>query len=67
MTGKQYPAEVVNKNDKERIFREMHDSAIGGHPGESKIYDKVRKIYYWAGCLLVLFLQIFYIPYFAIY
>jgi len=37
---------IFNKQDREKIFREEHDSCMGGHCGMCKAVDKVREKYY---------------------
>lgn len=32
---------------RDEIFKEMHDSAIGGHRGVSKSYNRIKQQYYW--------------------
>ena len=27
----------------------MHESCIGGHPGETKTINKIKKLFYWPG------------------
>ena len=32
-----------------KIIQECHDSAVGGHKGETKTLDRVRERFYWKG------------------
>ncbi|KAL7298433.1 hypothetical protein TKK_0008222 [Trichogramma kaykai] len=32
---------------RDEIFDEMHNSAIGGHRGISKTYNRIKRLYYW--------------------
>jgi len=46
----QYLADVVSSDkEKQTIFKENHDSALGGHPGETKTINKISVRYYWPG------------------
>ena len=48
--GEIYWAKVVfEAGERQRVFREEHNSVIGGHAGVSKTLDKVREKYYWPG------------------
>lgn len=37
----------VEIEDRDKIFKEMHDSPQGGHRGNLKTYLRIRKNYYW--------------------
>ena len=39
--------QYVTENRRDEIFRELHDSPIGGHRGVSKTFNRIRKDYYW--------------------
>lgn len=39
--------EYVPLEKRDEIFKELHDSPIGGHRGVSKTYNRVRQKYYW--------------------
>ena len=38
-----------NKNLKEEILREHHDPADVGHPGQHRIQELIKRIYWWPG------------------
>ena len=39
--------ETPPETDQERLIREYHCSATGGHKGSNKIYEKIRENFYW--------------------
>ena len=39
----QYPT----KEQRSQLIEEAHSSAIGGHKGVTKTYNRIRQIYYW--------------------
>ena len=39
----QYPT----KEQKNQLIKEAHSSAIGGHKGVEKTYNRIRQRYYW--------------------
>ena len=39
----QYP----ERKEREKILKEMHSSAVGGHRGITKTYNRIRQHYYW--------------------
>ena len=38
---------VPRVEDRYRLIKEYHESAIGGHKGMMKTYDKLAHVYYW--------------------
>ena len=38
-----------NKNLKEEILREHHDPADVGHPGQHRMQELIKRIYWWPG------------------
>ena len=38
---------VPKLEDRYRIINEYHESAVGGHKGITKIYDRLAHEYYW--------------------
>lgn len=39
--------QYVEGKDRDKIFLELHNSAIGGHRGVSKTFNRIRTYYYW--------------------
>lgn len=44
------PINILNECEKLEIFKKFHDDPIyGGHPGQKKLYAKIRSNYQWKG------------------
>lgn len=43
------PQLVIPANQVAEILRELHDSAIAGHPGVDRTYQKVSQNFYFTG------------------
>ena len=41
--------DIPPETDRLTIIQENHDSTVGGHKGETKIYERIRERFYWKG------------------
>lgn len=39
--------EVVDEREKQRLLQENHDNPLSGHPGQKRLYKKLRNSYRW--------------------
>ena len=39
--------QYVTEERRDQIFKELHDSPIGGHRGVSKTFHRIRRDFYW--------------------
>ena len=48
-TGNHHLQAVIPKVSRSDILHQLHDRALGGHPGEVKTLSRLRERFYWLG------------------